>query len=124
MRKSGFKYQITSVEVCTFWVQSRYYYSYWFKWCSDENAIWAIYTVKWLNYCDRSSIDTNSEAGKNEADALLCELLQRIESTCSDLKAQELYDLEKSLDFQCAKDDFQVWINNILITNCLNESFK
>jgi len=63
----------------------------------------------------RASIDTNSDAGKNQAQDLLDELNQKIES--AGVKAQEPYDLEKSLDFLSAKKDFQVWTGNILILN-------
>jgi len=66
--------------------------------------------------CRRASIDTNSNDGKNQAEALLSELVQKIENTYSNLKAQDSYDLEKSLDFQCAKDDFQVWFDSFLVS--------
>lgn len=56
----------------------------------------------------RAALDTNSDAGKTEADALLSELVEKIESTCSNLKTLDSYDLEKSLDFQGAMEDFQV----------------
>jgi len=56
----------------------------------------------------RDLIDTNSEDGRNQADSLLNELIEKIESAYSDLKSQESYDLGKALDFQSAKDDFLV----------------
>ena len=58
--------------------------------------------------CCRDLIDTNSEDGRNQADSLLNELIEKIESAYSDLKSQESYDLGKALDFQSAKDDFLV----------------
>jgi len=58
--------------------------------------------------CYRASVDTNSDAGKNQAQALLDELSQNIESAYNSLIAQQPYDLEKSLDFQTAKEHFQV----------------
>jgi len=61
-----------------------------------------------LIFCYRSSIDTNSKAGKHQAQTLLNELCQKIETTYDCLKEQESYDLEKSLDFLCAKSNFQV----------------
>jgi len=58
--------------------------------------------------CHRASIDTNNDAGKKEAEALLSELVEKIETSCGNLKTQESYSLEKSLDFQGAMEDFQV----------------
>ena len=62
----------------------------------------------WAAFCYRASIDTNSDSGKKQAQALLDELCQKIESTHSSFEAQESYNLEKSLDFLTAKDCFQV----------------
>jgi len=64
---------------------------------------------------DRASIDTNSNAGKSEAEALLSELVKKIETTNSILKTQDSYDLEKSLDFQGAMEAFRVWFNNMIV---------
>lgn len=59
-------------------------------------------------YVFRASIVTNSNAGKSEAESLLSELIEKIETTNSTLKTQDTYDLEKSLDFQGAMEAFQV----------------
>ena len=73
-----------------------------------------VYRVNWT-LCRRGSIDVNSDAGKNQAEALLNELMEKIESTYSHLQTQDSYDLAKSLDFQCAKDDFRVRICTSII---------
>jgi len=69
--------------------------------------------------CHRGSIDVNSDAGKNQAEALLGELIEKIDSTHSNIKTQKSYDLERSLDFQCAKDEFQVRICVFPCSICL-----
>jgi len=61
-----------------------------------------------MNSVRRASVDTNSDVGKNQADALLNELTKKIEDTYTELKAQQSYDLEKSLDFRGAMDEFRV----------------
>lgn len=78
--------------------------------------LYSVIKLSGCTLCHRGSIDVNSDTGKNQAEALLNELIEKIDSTHSSLKAQKSYDLEKSLDFQCAKDEFQVRICNFLIT--------
>lgn len=81
--------------------------------------------AEWIEAQNWASIDTNSDAGKNQAQDLLDELNQKIES--AGVEAQEPYDLEKSLDFLNAKKDFQTsfWENSSkfvrILRDCINE---